>query len=286
MTRYILKPAINMYDCDLCVKEFKNGRSLASHRYTYHKNQQIGLKLKDSYGGGVKDEIPTIKRWKVNNQNGIVGKGVSKYQSDESSNEDSFNEIADDVETSFEKNTHSEKSQENIPNMKNFKSKKRCREYEDNTSFINTEDSSDDHLAKRSKEEIIESIKPTQQNQSIFMRNNDQEEEISSKIMKSDKYEDNKNLLDLKTLKNLNEHNKSMINPKHAKLIKNIFKFVLNGSIPLEQHHISKIKPHRSFVRKIAHGKIGAIKKAIHSGKSICKSILQIALPILVNELL
>ena len=285
MTRYILKPAINMYDCDLCVKEFKNGRSLASHRYTYHKNQQIGLKLKDSYDGGIVEKVPTIKRCKVDNQNGIVEEGVTKHQSDESSAEDSSNEISDDVETSSEKNIHFEKLQGNTPNLKILKSKKRCREYEDKTSFIDTEDSFDKRLAKRSKEKIVESLKPIQQSELIIMSPSNQEAETSAKIIKANKYK-NKNLLDSKQLKNLKKYNKSMIDPKHAKLIKNIFKFVLNGSIPLEQHHISEIRPHRSIVRKIAHGKIGIIKKAMRSGKSIFKTVLQIALPILAGELL
>ena len=128
-------------------------------------------------------------------------------------------------------------------------------------SSINTEDSFDKQLVKRTKEEIVKSVKPIQQSQPIIERYVGQDEEIPSKIVKANKYEDNKHLLDSKSLKNLKKYNKSIIDPRHAKLIKNIFKFVLNGSIPLEQHHISKIKPHKRFVRKIAHGKIGVIKK-------------------------
>ena len=279
MTRYILKPAINMYDCDWCTKEFKNGRSLASHRYTYHKNQQIGSKLKGSYDGRVRDEISTIKRSRVDNQTGIVGEGLSEYESGESSSE-----VSDDMEALFEENTQPEKTQKRRPKLKKIKVKRRCGENEN--SSVNTEDSFGKHPAKRTEEEIVGSFKPIQRSESIIMNPENQEVEISAKIVKANKYKENKHLLDSKTLKNLNKYNKSMINPKHAKLIKNIFKFVLNGSIPLEQHHISEIKPHRSFVRKIAHGKIGAIKKAMRSGKSILKTVLQIALPILASELL
>ena len=118
MTRYILKPAVNMYDCDFCAKEFKNGSSLASHRYRYHKNQRLGSNLQHSFDDGSEDEIHSVKRWKVDNQNSIVGAGISKYQSDESSNEGSSNEISDDTEASFEKTQISKKRNKSTPKLK------------------------------------------------------------------------------------------------------------------------------------------------------------------------
>ena len=39
MVRYILKPVKKMYDCNICFSQFKNGGSLASHKYKFHKDQ-------------------------------------------------------------------------------------------------------------------------------------------------------------------------------------------------------------------------------------------------------
>lgn len=67
MTRYILVSETNMYTCNICSNNYKNSRSLASHRYTQHRN------VKDSFHDGINvleedtgDQkiVPTIDRKK------------------------------------------------------------------------------------------------------------------------------------------------------------------------------------------------------------------------------
>ena len=52
MTRYILKPAVSMYDCNFCSKEFKSASSLASHKYRYHKDQSLKSNSKHNFNEG------------------------------------------------------------------------------------------------------------------------------------------------------------------------------------------------------------------------------------------
>ena len=67
----------------------------------------------------------------------------------------------------------------------------------------------------------------------------------------------------------------------HVKLIKLLCKSLLNGTIPIEDQHVAILKPHAEFVRKVAHGEIKEIKKAIQDGGSIIQTVLKTVLPII-----
>ena len=126
MTRYILKPAVSMYDCNYCSKEFKSGSSLASHRYRYHKDQSSRSSSNNNVNEGKKPE----------------------YIQDESSNEYSSNEMSDATEYSFRNLDETERSK---PIKSKLKSKKRHRKYENGMSSDSTEDSFEKHPTKRTK---------------------------------------------------------------------------------------------------------------------------------------
>ena len=160
MTRYILKPAVSMYDCNYCSKEFKSGSSLASHRYRYHKDQSLRSSSKNNVNEGKKSE----------------------YIQDESSNEDSSNEMSDATEYSFRNLDETERSK---PIKSKLKSKKRHRKYENRMSSNSTEDSFEKQPAKRIKRDIINSIKPLQRSRPIIRK-------TKSKISK--KYESSDNI--------------------------------------------------------------------------------------------
>ena len=72
---------------------------------------------------------------------------------------------------------------------------------------------------------------------------------------------------------------------QHTKLIKTICKCILDGRIPLESPHIAKLKPHRKFIRNVAHDNLNLAKKHIQTGGSILQTVLKTVLPIL-SELL
>ena len=72
---------------------------------------------------------------------------------------------------------------------------------------------------------------------------------------------------------------------QHTKLIKTICKCILDGRIPLEPPHIVKLKPHRNFIRYVAHDNLNLAKKHIQTGGSIFQTVLKTVLPIL-SELL
>ena len=69
--------------------------------------------------------------------------------------------------------------------------------------------------------------------------------------------------------------------PDMAKALKVLFRYVLNGTIKLEDKHIKKLKPHRNFVRKLAHSSHKTIKTTLQKGGNILQSILNTILPLL-----
>ena len=69
--------------------------------------------------------------------------------------------------------------------------------------------------------------------------------------------------------------------PDIAKAIKVLFRYVLNGSLKMKQHHVNKLKPHRNFIRKIAHGGLKRNRPVVQKGGSIIKTILSILVPLI-----
>ena len=257
MTRYILKPVVNMHDCNLCSKEFKNSRSLASHKYKFHDRAN----LKRSFDDGSGDEMHPTKTTKVDKQNS--GSRRAKYQSNESSNEDSPSESSSETEEMFK-----------------------------------------EHTATRNKDDIMNSIKPTQRSKPIIpgyksqkyetdtSEESDQESILGDVYHKKSRHRENRSDMNIKDLApnkyEINKRSRSRSNgdlKQHTKLIKTVCKCILDGRIPLKPPHITKLKPHRKFIRNVAHGNIKEAKKHIQTGGSILQTVLKTVLPIL-SELL
>ena len=252
MTRYILKPVVNMHDCNLCSKEFKNSRSLASHKYKFHDRAN----LKRSFDDGSDDEIHPTKSTKVDKQNSRSRR--TKYQSDESSNEDSPSESSSETEEMFK-----------------------------------------EHTAMRNKDAVMNSIKPTERSKPIILgykskkyETDTSEESDQESILDDDDRKKSRSDMNIKDFTpnkyqtNKISHSRSDGDLKqHTKLIKTICKCILDGRIPLEPPHITKLKPHRKFIRNVAHGNIKEAKKHIQTGGSILQTVLKTVLPIL-SELL
>ena len=83
--------------------------------------------------------------------------------------------------------------------------------------------------------------------------------------------------------KSRGKHLETIMNntPSIVKAIKTLFKYILNNTLKMSQKHIKKLKIHRQFIRKIAHGTHKAIKPAIQKGGSIFTTILSTVLPLL-----
>ena len=69
--------------------------------------------------------------------------------------------------------------------------------------------------------------------------------------------------------------------PDMLKAIKVLCRYVLNGTLKLNDTHLKKLKPHRSFVRKIANSNHKTIKRHIQKGGNILQSVLNTVLPLL-----
>ena len=69
--------------------------------------------------------------------------------------------------------------------------------------------------------------------------------------------------------------------PRIAHAIKTLFKLILNPSGPMEHKHTKKLRKHKKFIRKVAHGSNKDVIPTVQKGGSIFKTILGIALPIL-----
>ena len=66
-------------------------------------------------------------------------------------------------------------------------------------------------------------------------------------------------------------------NPSLAKAINVLFRYILNGTLKIKAHHIKKLIPYKSYIRKIAHRRRG--QYVIQKGGSILHTILTIAVP-------
>ena len=69
--------------------------------------------------------------------------------------------------------------------------------------------------------------------------------------------------------------------PKMLKAIKVLCRYILNGTIRLENKHVKKLKPHRKFIKNLADGSHKAINTKIQKGGSIFQSILRTVLPLI-----
>ena len=259
MTRYILKPITNMHDCNLCSKEFKNSRSLASHKYKFHDRSNLKRSLDD----GADDEIHPTKTTKVDRQKNRSRK--TKYQRDESSYDDSSNESSSETEEMFKEQTTTRNKDDIMNSIKPIQRSKpiipgyKSTKYETN----NSEESDQESILDYAHHEKS--------------RHHENGSDMKIKDFTPNKYEINK----------IYSHSRSNRDLKqHTKLIKTICKCILDGRIPLEPLHITKIKPHRKFIRNVAYNNLNVAKKHIQTGGSILQTVLKTVLPILSKLLL
>ena len=69
--------------------------------------------------------------------------------------------------------------------------------------------------------------------------------------------------------------------PKMHKAIQVLCRYILNGTIQLENKHVKKLKPHRKFIKALADGTQKAINTKIQKGGSIFQTILKTVLPLI-----
>ena len=69
--------------------------------------------------------------------------------------------------------------------------------------------------------------------------------------------------------------------PSLVKAIKYVFRYILNGTLKMKPHHIKKLRPHKKYIRKVAHGRESVVQK----GGSILQTILSIVVPLIKNIL-
>ena len=70
-----------------------------------------------------------------------------------------------------------------------------------------------------------------------------------------------------------------------TKLLKMLCKSILNGTIPLEPHYVSVLKPHKIIVRKIAYNTMKEARKVIQKGGRSLQTVLETVVSILVSIL-
>ena len=70
---------------------------------------------------------------------------------------------------------------------------------------------------------------------------------------------------------------------KFLHVIKTLAKFALVGTIPLEKHHVKKLKRHKKLIRDVAKSRSGhRIKSAVNQkGGSFFKTVLNTLLPLI-----
>ena len=69
--------------------------------------------------------------------------------------------------------------------------------------------------------------------------------------------------------------------PAIHKAVKVLCRYILNGTIQLENKHVKKLKPHRKFIKALADGSQKAINTKIQKGGSIFQTILKTVLPLI-----
>jgi len=69
--------------------------------------------------------------------------------------------------------------------------------------------------------------------------------------------------------------------PAIHKAIKVLSGYILNGTLPLKNKHVIKLKPHRKFIKSLADGNHRTINTKIQQGGSILQTILKTVLPLI-----
>ena len=259
MTRYILKPVVNMHDCNLCSKEFKNSRSLASHKYKFHDRSN----LKRSFDDGSDDEIHPAKTTKIDKQKSRSR--MAKYQKDESSYEDTPSESSSKTDEMFKEHTTTRNKDDIMNSIKPIQGSKPIIHGYKSTKYET------DNSEESDQENILDDVHREKS------RHCENRSDMKIKDCTPNKYEINK----------IYSHSRSNRDLKqHTKLIKTICKCILDGRIPLESPHIAKLKPHRKFIRNVAHDNLNLAKNNIQTGGSILQTVLGTVLSILPELLL
>ena len=69
---------------------------------------------------------------------------------------------------------------------------------------------------------------------------------------------------------------------KFLYVIRTLAKLVLDGTIPMEKHHTTKLKRHKKLIRDIAKSRGGKTKKIVNQkGGSFFKTVLTTLLPLI-----
>ena len=69
---------------------------------------------------------------------------------------------------------------------------------------------------------------------------------------------------------------------KFLHVIRTLAKFVLNGTIPLEKHHVKKLRRHKQVIRDVAKSKGLHTRKVVkQKGGSFFKTVLNTLLPLI-----
>ncbi len=69
--------------------------------------------------------------------------------------------------------------------------------------------------------------------------------------------------------------------PDMGKALKVLFRYILNGTLKMQDKHVKRLKPHKAFIRKIARSPHSSIKTIVQKGGSILQTILSTVLPLL-----
>lgn len=69
--------------------------------------------------------------------------------------------------------------------------------------------------------------------------------------------------------------------PSIIKAIQVLFQYLLGNKLNMNQTVLNSLKPHRGFIRTIAHGKLKNSKTTVQKGGSILNTILNTVVPFL-----
>ena len=262
MTRFLLMSESNMYTCSICSKNYKNSRSLASHRYTQHRHspdvmgKKYALKCKPTTKGKEgefdlkSNNSPESHVTETLDENG-TNWSDEKTDSELTSPED---EPADEY---LDDSTSSKRQRRTTSQSKAKRFRRLALEDE------STDEQLDDSTSSKRQRRTISQPKA---------------KTLSSKRTR-------RSTASKRIPKGINLVNAE----KHVKLIKLLCKAVLNGTIQMQPQHVAILKPHRNFVCNIAEGGIKDVKAIIQkealaskkTGRSVLKTFLETIIPIL-----
>ena len=254
MTRFLLMSESNMYTCSICSKNYKNSRSLASHRYTQHRHSP------DVMG---KKYALKCKRTTKGKEGEFDLKSNNSPESHVTLDENGTN--WSDEKTDSELTSPKDEPAEYLDDST---SSKRQRRQSKAKRFHRSEDESTD-------EQLDDSTSSKRQRRTISQP---KAKTLSSKRTR-------RSTASKRIPKGINLVNAE----KHVKLIKLLCKAVLNGTIQMQPQHVAILKPHRNFVCNIAEGGIKDVKAIIQkealaskkTGRSVLKTFLETIIPIL-----